>query len=168
MHASATLNSHKVVSREAWLKARTALLAQEKQLTRQRDELSRQRRALPWVQSEKAYVFDAPAGQVTLADLCDGRRQLFLKHFMLGPGQVGQYVGCSFEVDHMAGVLVHLEHHAVSDVVVARAPLDELAAVRQRMGWHCRWVSSSHSEFNDDCNVSCTPEQIARGRAFYN
>jgi predicted dithiol-disulfide oxidoreductase (DUF899 family) len=86
MHASETLKSHKVVSREEWLKARTTLLAQEKQLTRQGDELSRQRRALPWVKIEKAYVFDAPEGQVTLTDLFDGRSQLFIKHFMMGPG----------------------------------------------------------------------------------
>jgi predicted dithiol-disulfide oxidoreductase (DUF899 family) len=138
MHAIDTLTSHKVVSREEWLKARTALLAQEKQLTRQRDELSRQRRELPWVRIEQAYVFDAPEGKVTLADLFDGRSQLFIKHFMMGPGQVGQCVGCSFEVDHMEGVLVHLEHHDVSYAVVARAPIEEIEAVRKRMGWPFR------------------------------
>jgi predicted dithiol-disulfide oxidoreductase (DUF899 family) len=73
MHAIETLTRHKVVSREAWLKARTTLLAQEKHLTRQRDELSRQRRELPWVKIEKEYVFDAPEGKVTLTDLFDGR-----------------------------------------------------------------------------------------------
>ncbi len=35
---------HKVVSSEAWLEARKAHLAREKDFTRQRDELSRQRR----------------------------------------------------------------------------------------------------------------------------
>jgi len=34
--------SHKVVSREEWLKARKAHLAKEKEFTRKRDELSRQ------------------------------------------------------------------------------------------------------------------------------
>ena len=32
-------------------------------------------------------------------DLFDGRTQLFIKHFMMGPGQVAQCVGCSLEVD---------------------------------------------------------------------
>jgi predicted dithiol-disulfide oxidoreductase (DUF899 family) len=68
----------------------------------------------------------------------------------------------------MEGVLVHLEHHDVSYAVVARAPIEAIEAVRQRMGWRFRWVSSDHSDFNDDFNVSFTPEQIARGRAFYN
>lgn len=162
------MKSHPVVSREEWLKARVALLEREKELTRQRDELSRQRRALPWVKIEKEYVFDAPEGQVTLADLFDGRSQLFIKHFMMGPGQVTQCVGCSFEVDHLEGILVHLQNHDVTYAVVARAPIKEVEAVRQRMGWRFRWVSSSTSDFNYDFNVSFTPAQIAAGRAFYN
>lgn len=169
MNAIDTLQSHKVVSREQWLKARTALLAQEKHFTRQRDELNRQRRReLPWVKIEKAYVFDVPEGKVTLADLFDRRRQLFIKHFMMGPGQVGQCVGCSFEVDYIEGVLVHLEHHDVSYAVVARAPIAEIEAVRQQMGWRFRWVSSYNTDFNHDFAVSFTPEQVAQGRAFYN
>ncbi len=51
---------------------------------------------------------------MTLADLFDGRSQLFVKHFMMGPGQVGQCVGCSLEVDHVEGLLVHLQNHDVS------------------------------------------------------
>jgi predicted dithiol-disulfide oxidoreductase (DUF899 family) len=168
MNASDTLRSHKIVSPAEWLEARKALLAKEKELTRLRDQLATQRRALPWVRIDKAYVFDAPQGKVTLADLFDGRSQLFIKHFMLGPGQIGQCVGCSLEVDHLEGILVHLENHDVSYAVVARAPIEEIEAVRQRMGWRFRWVSSYHSDFNYDFHVSFTPEQIAAGRAFYN
>jgi Uncharacterized protein conserved in bacteria len=36
------------------------------------------------------------------------------------------------------------------------------------MGWKFRWVSSYHSEFNYDFNVSWTREQIDSGRAVYN
>jgi predicted dithiol-disulfide oxidoreductase (DUF899 family) len=86
----------------------------------------------------------------------------------MGPGQVTQCVGCSFEVDHIEGVLVHLENHDLTYAVVARAPIDEIEVVRKRMGWRFRWVSSYHSDFNYDFNVSFTPEQIATGRAFYN
>jgi predicted dithiol-disulfide oxidoreductase (DUF899 family) len=160
-------NKH-VVSKGEWIEARRALLAKEKELTRRRDELSRQRRELPWVKIEKEYVFDAPEGKVTLAELFDGRSQLFIKHFMMGPGQVTQCVGCSLEVDHIEGVLVHLHNHDVTYAVVARAPIDEIEAVRKRMGWRFPWVSSYNSDFNYDFNVSFTPEQIAAGRAFYN
>jgi predicted dithiol-disulfide oxidoreductase (DUF899 family) len=64
--------------------------------------------------------------------------------------------------------LEHLENHDVSYVVVARAPIEEIEAVRQRMGWHVTWVSSSGSDFNYDFNVSYTPEQIAAGIGQYN
>ena len=163
-----SLENKQVVSREEWIEARRAFLAKEKEFTRRRDELSRQRRELPWVKVEKEYVFDAPEGKVTLAELFDGRSQLFIKHFMMGPGQVTQCVGCSLEVDHLDGVLAHLHNHDVSYAVVARARIDEIEAVRKRMGWRFHWVSSYNSDFNYDFNVSFTPEQIAAGRAFYN
>jgi hypothetical protein len=63
------LSEHEIVSREQWLVARKDLLTHEKQLTRLRDEVSRQRRELPWVKIDKEYVFEAPEGEVTLAEL---------------------------------------------------------------------------------------------------
>jgi len=162
------LSEHEIVSREQWLVARKDLLTREKELTRLRDQLSAERRALPWVKIDKEYVFDAPEGEVTLADLFQGRSQLFIKHFMMGPGQLTQCVGCSLEVDHIEGLLVHLEQHDVTYAVVARAPIEEIEAVRKRMGWRFRWVSSYHSDFNYDFHVSFTREEVASGRALYN
>ncbi|QCI68814.1 DUF899 domain-containing protein [Phreatobacter stygius] len=157
-----------IVSREEWQNARIALLAKEKALTRMNDELSAERRALPWVKIDKSYRFDGPSGPLTLADLFGGRSQLVIKHFMMGPGQTNQCVGCSFEVDHVEGILVHLENHDVSYVVVARAPIAEIETLRQRMGWRFPFVSAFGSDFNYDFNVSFTPEQVAAGRVFYN
>jgi predicted dithiol-disulfide oxidoreductase (DUF899 family) len=77
--------SHRIVSRDAWIAERKTLLAHEKELTRLRDEIAGERRALPWVHIEKNYVFESPQGQRTLADLFDGRRQLLVQHFMLAP-----------------------------------------------------------------------------------
>jgi predicted dithiol-disulfide oxidoreductase (DUF899 family) len=162
------MNGPDIVTPTVWLAARKQLLVKEKELTRLRDQLSAERRALPWVGVEKHYVFDGPGGKVTLTELFDGRSQLFLKHFMMAPGQVAQCVGCSLEVDHLEGLLGHLASHDVSYAVVARAPIHEIEAVRWRMGWSFTWVSSYNSEFNYDFNVSFTPEQIATGRAFYN
>jgi predicted dithiol-disulfide oxidoreductase (DUF899 family) len=156
------------VSPDEWTKARVAFLAGEKELTRLKDTLAAERRALPWMKIEKEYVFDGPDGEVSLADLFDGRSQLFIKHFMMGPGVTHQCVGCSLEVDHIDPLLPHLEHNDVSYVAVARAPIAEIEAVRQRMGWRFPWVSSSRSDFNYDFNVSFTPAQVASGRALYN
>jgi predicted dithiol-disulfide oxidoreductase (DUF899 family) len=162
------LSEHEVVSREEWLIARKDLLKREKELTRLRDQLAVERRALPWVTIDKEYIFDAPEGEVTLAELFDGRSQLFIKHFMFAPGQQTQCVGCSLEVDHIDGILPHLENNNVSYVAVARAPIEEIEAMRKQMGWKFRWVSSYHSDFNYDLNVSWRREQIDSGRALYN
>jgi predicted dithiol-disulfide oxidoreductase (DUF899 family) len=161
-------NNHKPVSQEQLLAARKALLAKEKELTRLRDQLSAQRRELPWAKIEKQYFFDGQNGKETLADLFEGRSQLIVKHFMMAPGQLEGCEGCSFEVDHIGGALVHLEHHDVSYVVIARAPLNEIEAFRKRMGWSFKWVSSFGSDFNYDFHVSFTPDEIAKGRGFYN
>jgi predicted dithiol-disulfide oxidoreductase (DUF899 family) len=163
-----SLSRHEVVSRAEWLIARKDLLKREKELARLRDQLANERRALPWVKIDKEYTFDASEGEVTLAELFDGRSQLFIKHFMMAPGQQTQCVGCSLEVDHIDGILPHLENHDVSYVAVARAPIEEIEVVRKRMGWRFRWVSSYHSDFNYDFNVSFTKEDAASGRAIYN
>ncbi|HET9770453.1 MAG TPA: DUF899 family protein, partial [Acidimicrobiia bacterium] len=59
----------RIVNREEWTAARTALLAAEKELTRQRDDLSRQRRELPMVEITKEYAFEGPDGPLGLLDL---------------------------------------------------------------------------------------------------
>jgi predicted dithiol-disulfide oxidoreductase (DUF899 family) len=159
---------HEVVSREDWLKRRVALLEQEKALTRHRDLVSAERLRLPWVRLDKSYVFDAPEGRLSLSDLFRGRSQLYVKHFMMAPGAQHQCVGCSLEVDHMTDILPHLENHDVSYAVVARAPLEEIEIVRQRMGWKFLWVSSSNNDFNYDFHVSFNAGDVLEGRAEYN
>src|SRR5262252_2616075 len=88
--------NNRIVTRDEWLVARKAHLANEKELTRLRDQLSAERRELPWVKIDKRYVFDGPQGKETLADLFDGRSQLVIQHFMFGPGWKEGCVGCSF------------------------------------------------------------------------
>jgi predicted dithiol-disulfide oxidoreductase (DUF899 family) len=159
---------HPIVSQEDWIAARRALLTKEKAFTLLRDQLSAERRALPWVKVEKPYAFEGPAGNETLADLFAGRGQLIVQHFMLGPGWKEGCVGCSFALDHVDGILVHLEHRDVSYVVVSRAPLPEIEAFKQRMGWHVKWVSSYGNDFNYDFHVSFTADEIATGKTYYN
>jgi predicted dithiol-disulfide oxidoreductase (DUF899 family) len=162
------MTQNRIVTRDEWLAARKALLGREKELTRLRDQVNAERRELPWVKIEKPYVFDSPKGKETLADLFDERSQLIIKHFMLGPGWKEGCVGCSFEVDHIDGALVHLEHHDVTYVAVSRAPLPEIEAFKSRMGWRFKWVSSYGSDFNYDFHVSFKPDDIERGEVYYN
>ena len=163
-----TLERPKVVTRDQWLTARKEYLRVEKKFTRLRDELSRQRRELPWVKVEEKYVFDGPNGKETLADLFDGRSQLIVYHFMLGPEWKEGCPSCSFLADHLDGALAHLNARDVTLVVVSRAPLPQIAAFKERMGWRFKWVSSHGSEFNFDYRVSFTKKEMAKGQVNYN
>jgi predicted dithiol-disulfide oxidoreductase (DUF899 family) len=159
---------HDVVSADRWVAARLALLAREKELTRLQDEIARERRALPWQRVATDYVFEAPEGRRSLADLFDGRRQLLVQHFMLGPGWQEGCPSCSYMADHTDGMTVHLAHRDVSFVAVARAPLAEIERFRSRMGWKFRWVSSSANDFNKDFHVSFDPQDRVDGEVDYN
>jgi predicted dithiol-disulfide oxidoreductase (DUF899 family) len=160
--------SHAVVSREEWLDARRALLVKEKAHTRARDALNAERMALPWVKLDKAYAFDTEGGRKTLDDLFDGRSQLLIYHFMLGPDWDAGCEGCSFMADHFDGTLPHLNHHDVTLVAVSRAPLTKIQAYKRRMGWKFPWVSSHGGDFNRDFHVSFTPEELASETINYN
>ena len=162
------LNPSKVVSRDEWLIARKDLLTREKELTRLRDEVSRHRRELPWVKIDKDYVFDGPDGKETLADLLDGRSQLIVYHFMLGPGWEEGCKSCSYLADHFDGANWHLPHRDVTFVVVSRALLSEIEPFKKRMGWRFKWVSSHGNDFNFDYHVSATGEEKAKGKMYYN
>jgi predicted dithiol-disulfide oxidoreductase (DUF899 family) len=157
-----------VVSQEQWIAARKEHLEREKRLTRLRDELSAERRALPWVEVTKQYEFEGLVGRQTLADLFGGHSQLIVRHFMFGPGWGEGCVGCSFHADHIDGANLHLGQRDVTLVVVSRAPLPEIEAFRQRMGWNFQWVSSYGSDFNYDFHVSFTAEEAAGNRVYYN
>ncbi len=160
--------NHPVASRDAWLDQRHALLAREKALTHLRDEIARERRALPWVRLDKTYTFDTPHGPRALGELFDGRRQLMVQHFMFAPGWQQGCKSCSFMTDHLGGAQIHLQQRDVTVLLVSRAPLGEIEAFRQRMGWDLRWVSASNNDFNLDFQVSFPTEGRVDGEVVYN
>ena len=160
--------THAQVSREEWLKARTALLQKERAFTRLRDALTRQIRELPWVRVDKPYWFEGPDGRESLGDLFGRHHQLLVYHFMLGPDWEQGCKSCSFWADNFQGIPIHLAHRDVSFVTISRAPLHTIKRFRQRMGWTFKWVSSFGSDFNFDFHVSFTEDEIAAGKAFYN
>ena len=158
----------RVVSQDEWLAARRELLVKEKELTHRRDAVSAERRSLPWVKVEKNYLFDGPAGKVTLGELFEGRSQLIVYHFMFGPDWEEGCPSCSFHLDHVDGALVHLAQRDVTFVAISRAPLPKIAAFKQRLGWRFNWVSSYGNDFNYDYHVTFTKQEIARGKVYYN
>jgi len=168
---------HQVVGHDAWVKARKKHLAKEKEFTRLRDQLSRERRELPWELVEKEYVFEGEHGPQTLSELFDGRSQLVVYHAMFNPDTAGPNTtwtldapcfSCSYWMDNVNGVTVHLNHRDITVVAISRAPYPAIAAYRERMGWGFPWLSSVGSDFNLDYRVSFTEDELAAGQVNYN
>jgi predicted dithiol-disulfide oxidoreductase (DUF899 family) len=154
----ATMAEHKVGSREEWLAARTTLLEREKELTRRSDELARERLELPWVAVDKDYSFETDDGPKSLAELFDGRPQLAVYNFMFGPEYDAGCPVCSSMADGVDGVVPHLNERGVTFWAISRAPLEQLRAYKQRMGWRFPWASSAGSDFNFDMDASRSRE----------
>jgi predicted dithiol-disulfide oxidoreductase (DUF899 family) len=157
-----------VVSEDKWIAARRELLREEKELTRLHDKIAARRRELPWVKVDKHYTFDSPTGPVSLAELFNGRSQLAVYHFMMGPEWNEGCPSCSFIADHLAPTIPHLQARDVSVAVISRAPMGEILPFKLRMGWGFNWVSSYQNDFNYDYHVSFTEEEMARKTVFYN
>jgi predicted dithiol-disulfide oxidoreductase (DUF899 family) len=144
-----------VVSHEEWLQARTELLSREKELTRMRDRLVADRRRLPMVRIGKDYRFTGPAGEVTLEDLFEGRRQLIVCHFMFDPAWEDGCPSCTAGADEMSpGHLDHLHARDTTLAYVSRAPYEKIARYRAKRGWTFPWYSSYGSDFNYDYAVT--------------
>jgi predicted dithiol-disulfide oxidoreductase (DUF899 family) len=109
---------------------------------------------MPWVKVDKDYVFDAPTGPVSLADLFAGRSQLVVYHFMFAPDQEYGCKSCSFWADHFDGEIPHLQARDTSFVAISRAPVAKLQRQAARLGWRFPWVSSGATTFNYDFAVS--------------
>jgi predicted dithiol-disulfide oxidoreductase (DUF899 family) len=146
-----------VSSREAWLKARIDLLAEEKAFSKARDALAAKRRALPQYRIDKPYMFETIDGSRSLASLFGSRSQLIVYHFMFAPNWEQGCKSCSFWADTFNGITTHLNQRDVAFVCVSSAPLDKLLAFRKRMGWQFDWVSSAGTDFNSDFGVTGQP-----------
>lgn len=162
------MTARQTVSREEWLKARRALLEQEKIQTKQRDEIAKARRALPWVLVENDYVFDTEKGPVTLDALFKECSQLIVYHFMFGPDWQQGCVSCSFWADTFNGLAPHLAARDIGFTVVSSAPISKIGSFKQRMGWEFDWVSSAPSTFNTDFNVGFAADQQDGTPLMYN
>ena len=149
------MTDHRTGTREEWLEARLALLAEEKELTRRRDALNAKRRELPMVEVDKDYALEGPQGTVGLRDLFDGRHQLVIYHFMFDPTWEDGCPSCSAGTDELSpGFFEHLHTRDTSYAMVSRAPLAKLERWKRKKGWDVPWYSSYGTDFNYDFGVT--------------
>ena len=168
MKTKSATKKPKVATPAKWLASRLELLREEKEFTRLSDSIAQRRRKLPWVKMTKPYTFAAPGGRMSLADLFDGRSQLIVQHFMLGPDWEQGCKSCSFMMDHFNPTVPHLQARDVAFAAISHAPLKEILPFKKRMGWNVNWVSAYGTDFNQDFHVSFTEEEMARGPVHYN
>ncbi len=151
---------HKIGTREEWQAARDELAKLEAEHAELTEKVTEQRRRLPWVLVEKEYEFDTEDGKKTLSELFEGRSQLLAYNIMYGPDyKLGACPGCTSLGDEFDGPRVHLGHRDVTLICFSRAPIDQLIAYKQRMGWQFPYVSTYGTEFPYDYGLAVTPEQ---------
>src|SRR4051812_42851600 len=154
------MTSHKVGTQEEWQAARDELAKLEAEHAELSQKVTETRRELPWVPVEKEYEFDTEEGKKTLAELFDGRSQLLAYNIMYGPDyELGACPGCTSLGDDFDGPRVHMTHRDVNLICFSRAPIERLAAYKQRMGWRFPYVSTYESDFAFDFGLALTEEQ---------
>ena len=156
------MNTPPIVSPDEWTKAREEMLVREKELTRARDALAAERRRMPWMEVEKEYRFEGPGGEMTLADLFEGRPQLVVYRAFYGPdittyAEGGTYperacAGCSFIADQIAHP-AHLNARGVTLAFASRAPQEHIQGLKERHGWDLIPWYTITDDFDKDFGV---------------
>ncbi len=164
---SEQLGYPEVVSREQWLTARLRLLESERAATHLRDAVNAARRRLPMVRVDKDYVFEGALGECRLIDLFEGRRQLYVHHFMwldaLDQGCPSCTAAADLTFTASDRTLLHMKD--VTFACVSRAPYASIARYRDRHGWTFPWYSTRDGDFSYDFHVTLDP---ARATVQYN
>ncbi|WNG79933.1 DUF899 domain-containing protein [Mycobacterium sp. ITM-2016-00316] len=152
-----------VVSRERWLEARLELLAAERAATHLRDAVNAQRRRLPMVRVDKDYVFEGPCGPARLIDMFEGRRQLYVHHFMwldeIDQGCPSCTAAADLTFTESDRALLHAK--GVTFACISRAPYPSIARYRDAHGWTFPWYSTCDGDFSYDFHVTLDPARAA-------
>lgn len=153
---------HRTGTRDEWLAAREELTKLENEQAERNEEIKEKRLELPWVPVEKEYEFETEDGKKRLPELFEGRSQLLAYNVMFGPDySVGACPGCTNVADGLEGSQVHLNHRDITLICFSRAPIDRLAAYKERMGWKFPYVSTHGSDFAFDFGLAMTADQAA-------
>ena len=156
-------------------RARRALLEREVALRREMEAVAVQSRALPpGGEVPEDYCFDCVGADgrrstVRLSELFRGRDTVMLYHFMFPrhaedrrPGPTrgamarvplaeGPCPSCTALIDMWEGTIPHFEGLGGNLAVVAKAPIERVAAFARDQGWkHVRLLSAATSSFKRD------------------
>ena len=131
--------------------ARQALLVEEFELRRQIERVAAKRRALPPGGPVTGdYRFETENGPSDLAGLFGDKQTLVVYNYMFGPERKRPCPMCTNLLDAWDGNADDLAQR-VSLVVVARSPLERIAAVKRERAWkNLRLASALNDAFTRD------------------
>ena len=79
---------------------------------------------------------------------------------MFGPAWSAGCPVCSSIADTLDPQVTHLKAKDTTLLLASRAPIGQLLAFKERMGWGIDWVSSGGSDFNRDIGFLNTREEL--------
>ena len=131
--------------------ARQALLVEEIELRRHLERVAEQRRALPpGGEVLKDYRFQSETGPVSFADLFGGKQTLLVYSYMFGPQRARPCPMCTSLLSAWDGEALAVEQR-VALAVVARSPIERLAAFKKERGWrYLKLYSDTSGDFSRD------------------
>jgi predicted dithiol-disulfide oxidoreductase (DUF899 family) len=131
--------------------ARDELLEAEIRLRKQLETVAALRRALPpGGVANMEYVFDAQEGRVRLSELFVHGDSLVAYSFMYGPDMQRPCPMCTSMLDALEGNAHHIAQRT-NLVVIAKSPIERLAAFARERGWsRLRLLSSHANSYNRD------------------
>jgi predicted dithiol-disulfide oxidoreductase (DUF899 family) len=131
--------------------ARNALLAEEIELRRHIERVAALRRTLPpGGDVPKDYLFESEQGPVTLTQMFGHHDTLVTYNWMYGPKRERSCPMCTAMLSSLNGEMPDILQR-VAFAVIARSPIDRMAAFAKERGWHhLRLYSSGNNSFNLD------------------
>ena len=145
---------------EEYRRARDALLAEEIELRRHIERVAEQRRALPpggMVPNE--YRFEGEHGPAVFSELFGDKQTLAIYSYMFGPQRERPCPMCTSLLSAWDGEAADVAQR-IALVVVARSPIERLAAYKQERGWrHLELYSDPSGDYTrayvskDDADV---------------
>jgi predicted dithiol-disulfide oxidoreductase (DUF899 family) len=131
--------------------ARNALLAEEIELRRHIERVAAQRRALPpGGKVPEDYRFESEQGPATLSQMFGEHDTLVTYNWMFGPRRERPCPMCTSLLGALDGEMADILQR-VAFAVIARAPIERMAAFKRERGWrHLRLYSSGGNTFNHD------------------
>ena len=135
-----------VTDRATWQAQLDELVVREKAHTREGDAIAVARRRLPMVEVDPSTPVTGEHGQVPLAQVFEGRRQLIAYYHMWHTGKPAQdqCPGCTF-CNGQVSDLAYLHSRDVTFATFSEGPQQESARYREFMGYPMPWYSAEPS-----------------------